>query len=202
MKNFVITIGRQFGCGGHEIGTKLAEKLNVPYYDKELIKKAANDSGFDENLFYFYDEKPTRSFLFNVSAEGYVPMGDAGLTLEDRIVQYQFDTIRKVAGEGSCIVVGRCAEYILRDNPNLLSVFLHADKDYRLERVVNTYGYNQKDAVKEIKAMDKKRAKFHNFYCDDKWGDASTYDLCVDVSKFGVDLTVEMIYDLIQKKFG
>lgn len=199
--SFIITIGRQFGCGAHEIGTKLAEKLEVPYYDKELMKRASKDSGFDENLFNFYDEKPTRSFLFNVSTDGLVPMGNEGMSLEDRIVQYQFDTIKSVAEEGSCIIVGRCAEYVLRDYDNMVSVFLHADDEYRLDRIVNLYGYSRKDALKELKAMDKKRAKFHNFYSDEKWGDAATYSLCIDVSRLGIDETVELIADYINKKF-
>lgn len=199
--SFIITIGRQFGCGAHEIGTKLAEKLEVPYYDKELMKRASKDSGFDENLFNFYDEKPTRSFLFNVSTDGLVPMGNEGMSLEDRIVQYQFDTIKSVADEGSCIIVGRCAEYVLRDYDNMVSVFLHADDEYRLDRIVNLYGYSRKDALKELKAMDKKRAKFHNFFSDEKWGDAATYSLCIDVSRLGIDETVELIADYINKKF-
>lgn len=201
MKNFVITIGRQFGCGAHEIGTKLAEKLGVPYYDKEIMKRASKESGFDENLFHFYDEKPTRSFLFNISADGLVPMSNNGISLEDQIIQYQFDTIKKVASEGSCIIVGRCAEYILRDRKDMVSVFLHADDEYRLNRVINDYGIVPKNAAKEIKAMDKKRAKFHNFYSDDRWGDATTYDLSINVAKLGVDETVELIANYICSKF-
>lgn len=202
MKNFVITIGRQFGCGAREIGTKLAERLGVAYYDKEIIKRAAQDSGFDEKLFHFYDEKPTSSFLFNVSADGYIPIGSDAMSLEDKIIQYQFDTIKKVASEGSCIIVGRCAEYVLRDNANVLSVFLHGDYDYRVNRIVNLYGISEKDAAKEIKSMDKKRAKFHNFYSDSRWGDADTYDLAVDVSRLGIDETVELITTLVERKFA
>lgn len=199
--SYIITIGRQFGCGAHEIGTKLAEKLGVPYYDKELMKRASKDSGFDENLFKFYDEKPTRSFLFNVSTDGLVPMNNNGISLEDRIMQYQFDTIKNVAREGSCIIVGRCAEYVLRDYDNMLSVFLHADDEYRLNRVTEKYGYNRKDAQKEIKATDKKRARFHDFYSEAPWGKASTYDLCVNVSKLGVDATVDLIADCVKRNF-
>lgn len=202
MKNFVITIGRQFGCGAREIGTKLAERLGVAYYDKEIIKRAAQDSGFDEKLFHFYDEKPTSSFLFNVSTDGYIPIGSDAMSLEDKIIQYQFDTIKKVASEGSCIIVGRCAEYVLRDNTNVLSVFLHGDYDYRVNRIVNLYGISEKDAAKEIKSMDKKRAKFHNFYSDSRWGDADTYDLAVDVSRLGIDETVELIATLVERKFA
>lgn len=202
MKNFVITIGRQFGCGAHEIGTRLAERLGVAYYDKEIIKRAAQDSGFDEKLFHFYDEKPTSSFLFNVSADGYIPIGNDTMSLEDRIIQYQFDTIKKVASEGSCIIVGRCADYVLRDYTNTLSVFLHGDYDYRINRIVNLYGISEKDAAKEIKSTDKKRAKFHNFYSDSRWGEADTYDLAVDVSKLGLDETVELIASLVERKFA
>lgn len=202
MKNYVISISRQFGCGGLEIATKLSEKLEIPYYDKEIIKRAAKDSGFDENLFLFYDEKPTRSFLYNVSAEGLGAITNSGVSLEDKIFQYQFDTIRKVADEGSCIIVGRCADYILRDNPNLFTVFLHADDDFRFERAINLYGINKKNALKEIKSTDKKRARFHNFYCDNKWGDTLAYDLSVDVSRLGIENTVELIVDYINKKFS
>ena len=196
---YVITIGRQFGCGAHEIGTKLAQRLGIPYYDKEIMKRAAKDSGFDEQLFHFYDEKPTRSFLYNASVDGIISMSSS-VSLEDQIMQYQFDTIRNVAKEGSCIIVGRCAEYVLKDKVKLISIFLHADDEYRLNRVINEYGYSEKDASKEIKAMDKKRARFHNFYSDDKWGDATTYDLSIDVSSLGIDETVELIAQYINIK--
>lgn len=202
MNNFVITIGRQFGCGAHEIGTKLAERLNIKYYDKEIIKRAAKDSGFNEKLFHFYDERPTRSFLYNVSADGFIPMTNNSISLEDQIMQYQFDTIRTVAKEGSCIIVGRCAEYVLREHPSMISVFLHADDDFRLKRVISDYGYKEKDAAKEIKAMDKKRARFHNFYSDNPWGDAKTYDLCIDVSKLGIEKTVDLIAEYVSKRFS
>lgn len=202
MKNYVISISRQFGCGGHEIATKLSEKLGVPYYDKEIMKRAAKDSGFDESLFLFYDEKPTRSFLYNVSTDGFANITGTGQTLEDQVFQWQFDTIRKVADEGSCIIVGRCADYILQDNKNLLTVFLHANDDFRRDRVVGQYGISEKNALKEIKSMDRKRARFHNFYCDNKWGDAVSYDLAIDVSRVGIDTAVDLIADYINKKFA
>lgn len=202
MKKYVISVSRQFGCGAHEIATKLSEKLGVPYYDKEIIKRAAKDSGFDENLFLFYDEKPTRSFLYNISADGFSSVTNSGVSLEDKIFQYQFDTIRKFAEEGSCIIVGRCSDYILKDTSGLLTVFLHAGDDFRRSRVTELYGVSEKDAGREIKAMDKKRARFHNFYCDNKWGDAAAYDLSIDVSRLGIDDTVELISDYISIKFA
>lgn len=197
--SYVITIGRQFGCGAREIGTKLAEKLNISYYDKEIMKRASKDSGFDEDLFKFYDEKPTSSFLFNVSADGFIPMGGAGQSLEDQIIQFQFDTIKKVADEGNCIIVGRCADYILRENENLVSVYLHADDEYRKKRIINEHACSDKDALKQMKSMDKKRARFHNFYSDKSWGDAATYALSIDVSKLGIDGTVDLIAAYVQK---
>ena len=199
--SYVITIGRQFGCGAREIGTKLAERMNISYYDKEIIKRTSKESGFDEDLFKFYDEKPTNSFLFNVSADGFIPMGNTGLSLEDQIIQFQFDTIKKVADEGSCIIVGRCADYILRENKNLISVYLHADEEYRKKRIIAEYNCSDKEALKQMKATDKKRAKFHNFYSDNSWGDAATYDLSIDVSKLGIDNTVDLIAEYVQKAF-
>lgn len=202
MKNFIVSIGREYGCGAFEISTKLAEKLGVLYYDKEIIKRSAKESGYDENLFAFYDEKPTRSLLYNISADGFSGITNAGITLEDQIFQFQFDTIRKIADEGSCIIVGRCADYILRDNPGLLTVFLHGDIEYRRKRAVEKYGINEKTSLKEVKAMDKKRARFHDFYADERWGDARTYDLAIDVSRLGIDQTVEIIAHYIQTKFA
>lgn len=202
MKNYVISIGRQFGCGAHEIATKLSERLSVPYYDKEIIKRAAKESGFEENIFMFYDEKPTRSFLYNMSTDGFTGgIMSNGVPLEDQVFQYQFETIRKVASEGSCIIVGRCSDYILKDYPNLLTVFLHADNDFRKNRVIDLYGLDSKSAAKELKAVDKKRARFHNFYSDEKWGDACTYDLSIDVSKLGIDNTIELIESYVNIKF-
>ncbi len=202
MKQYVISIGRQFGCGAHEIATKLSKKLGVPYCDKEIIKRAAKESGFDENIFKFYDEKFTTSFLYNVSTDGFSAITGSGMTLEDKIFQYQFDSIRKLAAEGSCIIVGRCADYILRDTPNLLTVFLHADNEFRCKRAVSIYGIDEKNALKEIRNTDKKRARFHNFYSEKKWGDATTYDISVNVAKIGIDATVDLIADYINTRFA
>ena len=192
MKKHIISIGRQYGCGAHEIATKLSEKLGIPYYDKEIIKRAAKDSGFDEHIFTFYDERPTRSFLYNVSTDGFSNIASNGLALEDQVFQYQFDTIR--------IIVGRCADYILKDDEALLTIFLHASDDFRQKRVVKEYGVEPKNAPKEMKAVDKKRAKFHNFYSEEKWGEATTYDLSINVAKLGIDGTVELISEYIKAK--
>ena len=149
MKKHIISIGRQYGCGAHEIATKLSEKLGIPYYDKEIIKRAAKDSGFDEHIFTFYDERPTRSFLYNVSTDGFSNIASNGLALEDQVFQYQFDTIRKVAEEGSCIIVGRCADYILKEDEALLTIFLHASDKFREKRVIEKYGVEPKNVANE-----------------------------------------------------
>ncbi|MGN1328671.1 MAG: AAA family ATPase [Eubacterium sp.] len=201
MQNYVISIGRQFGCGAHEIAQELSKILGIPYLDKEIIKRAAKDSGFDENIFSFYDERPTRSFLYNMSTDGITGVTGNGISLEDRVFQYQFDTIRKLVQEGSCIIVGRCADYILQDHPNLFTVFLHADEEFRKQRINELYGLDGKSAAKELKAVDKKRARFHNFYSDKKWGDASTYDLSIDVSRIGIDGTIDLISHYVNTKF-
>ena len=192
MKKFVIAISRQFGCGAHEISEKLSKQLSVPVYDKEIIKLSATESGIDENIFQFYDERPSRSFLYSLMSDGYAAVTNSPGTLEDKVFLYQYDTIKKVAEE-NCIIVGRCADYILRENDALFSVFLYADMDYRRARVIDTYGIDAKDAVKEIRATDKKRARFHDFYSDSKWGDATSYDLCINVARFGVDGAVDLI---------
>ena len=183
MKKHIISIGRQYGCGAHEIATKLSEKLGIPYYDKEIIKRAAKDSGFDEHIFTFYDERPTRSFLYNVSTDGFSNIASNGLALEDQVFQYQFDTIRKVAEEGSCIIV---------------TIFLHASDKFREKRVIEKYGVEPKNVAKEMKNTDKKRAKFHNFYSEEKWGEATTYDLAINVAKLGIDGTVDLISEYIK----
>ena len=203
--NTVITIGRQFGSGGREIGEKIAAHFGIKCYDKELLTRAAKESGFCEEMLANHDERPTNSFLYNLVMDtysfGYNASSFVDMPISQKVFLAQFDTIKKVASEGNCIIVGRCAEYILRERKDVVSVFLHADDEYRMNRVINDYGIVPKNAAKEIKAMDKKRAKFHNFYSDDRWGDASTYDLSINVAKLGIDETVELIANYISAKF-
>lgn len=201
MKKYVITIGRQYGAGAHEISEKLSKRLGIPYYDKELLKQSAKDSGIDERLFKFYDEKPTKSFLYALSTEGF-PMAFSNTeNLQDKIFNYQYSTIQKLADKESCIIVGRCADYILKDYENLLTVFLHADYEYRLNRVINLYGVSAKESKDRINQNDKKRAQFHNFHSPDKWGGGETYDLNINVSRLGIDETVELIAKYAELKF-
>ena len=195
--NLVITIGRQFGSGGRKVGRLLAEKLDIPYYDKELLAEAAKDSGICQEIFENHDEKPTRSLLFSL-VTGVQMHGDPGsmymdMPLNHKIFLAQFDAIRRIASEGPCVIVGRCADYVLRDKPNAVSVFVKADIRQRVERAVSLYGVDPARAEETVRKADKQRASYYNYYATATWGDVNNYDLCVDTGKLGIDGTVELI---------
>ena len=195
--NLVITIGRQFGSGGRKVGRLLAEKLDIPYYDKELLAEAAKDSGICQEIFENHDENPTRSLLFSL-VTGVQMHGDPGsmymdMPLNHRIFLAQFDAIRRIASEGPCVIVGRCADYVLRDKPNAVSVFVKADIRQRVERAVSLYGVDPARAEETVRKADKQRASYYNYYATATWGDVNNYDLCVDTGKLGIDGTVELI---------
>ena len=195
--NLVITIGRQFGSGGRKVGRLLAEKLDIPYYDKELLAEAAKNSGICQEIFENHDEKPTRSLLFSL-VTGVQMHGDPGsmymdMPLNHRIFLAQFDAIRRIASEGPCVIVGRCADYVLRDKPNAVSVFVKADIRQRVERAVSLYGVDPARAEETVRKADKQRASYYNYYATATWGDVNNYDLCVDTGKLGIDGTVELI---------
>ena len=195
--NLVITIGRQFGSGGRKVGKLLAEKLDIPYYDKELLAEAAKDSGICQEIFENHDEKPTRSLLFSL-VTGIQMHGDPGsmymdMPLNHKIFLAQFDAIRRIASEGPCVIVGRCADYVLRDKPNAVSVFVKADIRQRVERAVSLYGVDPAKAEETVRKADKQRASYYNYYATATWGDVNNYDLCVDTGKLGIEGTVELI---------
>ncbi|MBQ5565801.1 MAG: cytidylate kinase-like family protein [Clostridia bacterium] len=195
---YVIAISRQYGSGGHEVGRKLAAKLGIKFYDKELLGKIAKDSGMSENLVEFYDEMPTRSLLFSLAMDAY-PMSFAEVPLNQKVYQAQVETIKKIAEEESCVIIGRCADSILSDSPNLVSVFIHADMDAKIARVVDREGLTKEKAKEKIIKTDKKRSSFYNFYSvDKKWGEANSHDLTVDSGKIGIDETVVLLYNYIK----
>ncbi len=198
----VITIGRQFGSGGRYVGRLLAEKLGIPFYDKELLSEAAKNSGICEEIFQENDEKPTRSLLFNL-VTGMQQHVDAGsfymdMPLNHKIFLAQFDAIRKLAGEGSCVIVGRCADYVLRDDPNAVRVFVKADMPSKVQRAVTYYGVAPEKAEERIRKADKQRASYYNYYATATWGDVNNYDLCVDTGVLGVEGAVELICKFIE----
>ena len=192
----VITIGREFGSGGHEIGMKLAEKLGIKCYDKELLELAAKESGLCEELFASQDEKPTNSFLYSLVMDTYslgYTNSYVDMPINHKVFLAQFDAIKKLAERESCVIVGRCSDYILRDRKDVLNVFIHADFEYRKNRVVSVYGQNEFAPDKRTKDKDKRRIAYYKYYTDRKWADAKNYQLCLDSGVLGIDKCVELI---------
>lgn len=200
----IITLGRQLGSNGKLIGKALAEKLNCKFYDKELIAKVAKDSGLSENLFEGIDEKPTNSLLYALvmgvqSGKGlYYQYND--VLNGDNIFRLQSDVIKKIADEGSCIIVGRCADYILRNSPNLIRLFLYAGVDARAATLMSRDNMSEKEAYSAINKADKRRSNYYNFYTNNTWGDVNNYDLCLDTSSLSVDDCVDILADYAEKK--
>ena len=203
-KEFVVTIGRQYGSGGREIGKKLAEKTGAEFYDKELITLAAKKHGMSEKVFESVDEKPTNSLLYSLAVGAYGMdggspyWGETVLPINDKVYQIQAGLIEELAEKGSCVIVGRCADFILRDRKDTVSVFLTADEAFREDRAVNLYGCDPKKVSDIIRKTDKKRSNYYEYRTNQRWGEASHYDLCINVSKFGIDNCVELIEKYIE----
>ena len=195
MKHIVINIGRQFGCGGLEVARVLGQKLGIPVYDNELITKAAQESGFSAALFKESDETRT-SFSFR---NWFGVNSSNDYTSQGGLFKIQSDTIKSIAEQGSAIIVGRCADYILRGNKNTLSVFLTASEESRIERISRREGISKEKAEEMLKKKDKERADYYNYYTFGNWGVASTYDLCLDSSKIGIEGTADLIIDFARR---
>lgn len=198
MSNKIYTIGREFGSGGREVGEKLAAKLGIKLYDKELLQQAAKDSGFCEEIFENHDEKPTNSFLYSLvmdtySVSGYSAAPFLDMPLNHKVFLAQFETIKKIAEKESCVIVGRCADYALSDNPDCINVFIHADLDVRIKNVSRNLNITENKARDIINKTDKQRASYYNYYTSKKWGDSKSYNLSLDAGKLGTDNCVEMI---------
>lgn len=202
--NLIITIGRQYGSAGYEIGKKLANDLGVKLYDKEMLKRAAKETGLCEELFETHDEKPTNSFLYSLVMDTY-SLGFSSGTYADMPINHkvflaQFDTIKKIAEEESCVMVGRCADYALEDYENVINIFIYADLEQRIRRVAREFDISDTKAKDIIVKTDKKRASYYNYYTNKDWGDAKGYDLCINSAKLGIDGTVEMIKQYIETR--
>lgn len=201
--NTIITIGRQYGSGGREIGKKIAEYYGIPFYDKEILKLAAKDSGICEEMFENFDEKPTTSFLYSLVMDPYALGYNAAsfdMPLNQKVFLAAFETIKKIAEEGPCVIVGRCADYALRENENHLNVFIHAPMTFKKQRIHDYYEIPMPRVKEEAIRMDKQRASYYNYYTSQKWGDLKNYDLCIDSSVFGIDGAIEMIKRAIEIK--
>ena len=198
MSNFVITIGREFESLGKNVGLKLSEKLGIKCYDKELLSRAAKESGLCEEIFHSQDEKPISSLLYSLvmdtySATGYSAAPFLDMPLNHKIFLAQFDTIKKLAQEESCIIVGRCADYALNDFPHTINTFIHADLEFRIKNAMDEFHINESKAKDMITKKDKQRSSYYNYYSNKKWGSSKSYDLTLNSAKLGVDGCVDMI---------
>ncbi len=195
-EKIVITIGRQYGSGGHQVARELSKMLGIKMYDKEIIDLAAKESGISEKILKAYDEKPTNSFLYSLSLGAYSfensLLGTPSIPLVDRVFAAQANIIKDIAEKESCIFVGRCANSILADRPNVLSVFIHTDIERRIDRICEYENISRAEASSIIRNADKKRASYYNYFSDLKWGDATAYDLCID-SRIGIENVAEVI---------
>ena len=202
--NTIITISRQHGSAGLQIGRELAKELNIPCYDKELLERAAKDSGLCKEIFEANEKKPTSSFLYSLVMDTYSYGYSSGvlsdMPLNQKVFLAQFDTIKQLAKEGPCVFIGRCADYALEDNPNCLSVFVHADLKKRIRRVAAINSISDAKAKDIIQKMDKSRASYYNYYTCKKWGDMESYHVCLDSGIFGIDGTINLLKVMIEQR--
>ena len=204
MGNLVITIGRECGSAGRLIGQKLAADLGVKCYDKELLTLAAKNSGLCEELFKTHDEKPTSSFLYSLVMDtyslGYNTSAYMDMPINHNIFLAQFDTIKKLAEEESCVIVGRCADYALADYPNTVSVFICGDEEDKIRHLMERHNVDEAKAKDIMIKTDKRRASYYNYYSSKRWGSCKSYDMCISSSAVGYDGAVDIIKEFAKKK--
>lgn len=197
----IITISREFGSGGRLIGRRLAEKLGVPYYDKELLDRIAEESGFSREMMEDAEKKAKNSFLYSLmSAMGTGESGPESLSLNERFFLAQFDTIRNIAEEGSCVIVGRCADYILRGMSEATHVFVYAEEEDKIKRAVEEYGVPEESVKKMMKDTDKARANYYAYHTGRKWGEHVNYNLSIDSGYIEIEDIVDLIIKYTDSK--
>ena len=186
-ENLIITIGREFGSGGHIIGERLAEYYNIPLYDKDLLKKVAEENDIEYEDLEGYEESPI-NILLSRTVNGF------SSSLQDAIAHLEFDFIKEHAEFGeSFVIVGRCAEEVLKDNPNAVKIFVLGDFDAKVRQIMRQFDLSEEAAIDEIKRTDKRRKSYHNHYCETKWGDSRNYDISINSSRFGIEETAEFL---------
>lgn len=202
----IITVGRQFGSGGRTIAKKLAERLGIEYYDKEIITIAARESGISPDIFEKVDEAAANSLLYSMVIGMYATTSHVTnfgeISINDKIFRIQTEIIEDIASKGPCVIVGRCADYILRENPDLLNTFIYSDIEDRIRRATEDYNIQSKNMKEYILKSDKKRANYYNFYTGKKWGAISNYDICLSSSTIGIDGCVDVLEKVAKTKFG
>lgn len=207
--NYIITIGREYGSGGLEIGQKLAEKLGIKCYDKELINLVAEKKGFKKEILEKADEKRGSSFV--EPSGGFFPgrpsktlpaFGAFGKTINDKVFLMESSVIHSLAREESCVIIGRCADVLLKDRDNVLTVFIQAPKDARIKRLAEQFQLSEEMAEKEVRRIDKIRSSYYQFYTDRKWGGRDNFDLVINSAALGIDNTVNLIKIAAEHKFS
>ena len=196
MKNMIITIGRQYGSGGREIGEKLAGELGFDYYDTMLLEKSSEGSGLSQRIIEEYDKRLTNKWLNLAITGGAQDVNHLPLPL--RVILSQFEVIEKIGKKGSAVIVGRCADYVLHEQKNVFSVFVHAETGRRIARVAERNHISMEEAKKRIRNTDKQRASYYNYYTDKKWGVSDSYNICIDSGLFGIDGAVALLKNCVQ----
>ena len=204
-RNFVVNVGRQLGSGGHEIAEKLAARLHIALYDKELIRLASEESGLCAEFFEKADERASQSVLSNFWGMRFPFVGDGAVASKnclsnDALFQVQSDVIRRLAEEQSALFVGRCADYILRDHPRCVNLFISSSPAERVKRLCEVHHISEEKAEEWIEKADTKRANYYNYYTFKQWGAAASYHLCIDSSQLGLEATVEFIEQFVRRK--
>lgn len=201
--NTIITIGRQFGSAGREIGQKVAAQFGIQCLDKELLSRAAKESGLCEEMLENHDERPTNSFLYNLVMDtysfGYNSSSFVDMPISHKVFLAQFDAIKKIADEGPCVIVGRCADYALADYKNHVSLFIYGDMEHKVKRIMERYDLSEAKAREMIIKKDKQRQSYYNYYSSKKWGRADSYDLCINSSVLGLDGTANLIVEYVKE---
>ena len=205
MENIIISIGRELGSGGKETAEKLAARLNIKFYDKKLLEVAARESGLDTTVFENADERESHTFMGNMfsihgSMSDYIT--GSSYMQGDKLFEIQSEAIRNIAERESCIIVGRCAEYVLRDHPRMASIFITADHEERVGYVMKHDMVDRERALDTITKGDKRRRQYHDYYSTGKWGEARSYDLCINSSHMGIEGTTDFLYNYIKQRFA
>lgn len=206
MDHYVITIARQYGSGGRTVGEMLANKLGIHYYDRELMKLASEDSGISEQLFANADEKRKGTSLFKIAKKVYggelIPPESDDFTSNDNLFNYQAKIIRELAEQESCVIIGRCADYVLKEYDHVLSVFIHAPREFCMEQAGKKLNMKERELERFIAKTDKYRAEYYKYHTGREWTDARNYDLCLNSSKLGFERCVEEIVAYMKVRMG
>lgn len=205
MSKYVITIARGYGSGGRTIGKMLSEELGIPYYDRELLRLASDDSGINEELFAKSDEKLKKSLLYKIARNVYkgelIPPDSDDFVSNDNLFNYQAKIMKELAVSETCVIVGRCADFVLKDYPNVVKLFVHAPLDDCIHTLKDMTGKPEKEIEKQILSIDKHRAEYYKYYTGRNWTDASNYDLCLNSSQLGFQKCVEIVKAYLDIRF-